>query len=503
MLPLLIAVPLLPLFGADEAEQRRKVARLKAANPAYYAYLRQETRAFLALPPTRRQQLVQLDQDLHGYTSSEQKHLVEVMNRYTEWLYQLPEAERRQVLETKDRAQRLRLIRQLRERQWLRSQPRAVQERVERLEKLRQPPAVVAARTVGQGAAPRAGGPLGALASVLAPIDPAADYIARLKAEEKKRQEKWQVAGRHWEDLLAQKPMPNLPIHFGRDVDRYVNDYLRHLVSKEEWERLKAAEGHWPQYPYLLVELADRHPLALPGTHGMDRIDKLPLDVKEGLAKPFIKGKDVFKKKNPKQFDTILANTKIKPWENHWPQFGTAVAEYARDRNLTLPTELWPARLRDLSPQMREFVTEKLAYPHVTREEMAELKAAEGHWPKYPNKIQELADRYHLHVPWLTLPPPLKGQDWNDYRPRKQAHLDGFPEVPLSTLRDFALLELTKQERDALALADDPASWQKLTKAYFQAKPGELKRLRQADQHHKHPAPSMHRPPHLGPPPRQ
>src|SRR5436190_1084574 len=85
ILPVFV-VPLLPLFGADEAEQRRKLDKLRTANPAHFARLRQETRAFLALPAPRRELLIKLDQDLHNEPSSAQKHLFEVMGRYAEWL---------------------------------------------------------------------------------------------------------------------------------------------------------------------------------------------------------------------------------------------------------------------------------------------------------------------------------------------------------------------------------------------------------------------------------
>src|SRR5437763_284319 len=257
LLPLLALVPLLRLSAADEAEQRRKLDKLRTGNPARYAQLRQQTRAFLGLPEARREQLIKLDQDLHNEPSSVQRHLFEVMGRYADWLDRLPEAQRRQVLETKDKAQRLQLIRQLREQQWLRSQPRKIQQRVERLEKANS--ALVLARTVGQ----LAGQPdLAALVGVAGMRshgpDPtaefAAEYIAQVKLNDRKRHQEWQIARRHWEKLIEPRKegLENRAIHFGKEVEHYVNYYLKYLLTKDEWDRLKAAEGHWPQYPYLL-----------------------------------------------------------------------------------------------------------------------------------------------------------------------------------------------------------------------------------------------------------
>lgn len=485
-LPLLIAVPLLPLFGADEAEQRRKLDKLRAANPTQYARLRQETRAFLALPVARQEKLLKLDRELHDESSSAQKQLVEVMHRYADWLEGLTEGERLAVLQTADKTKRLQVIRSLREKQWLRAQPRAIQTKVAQLELAKAPtPVVLAARTVGQLGWPRALGPLAGASTALAGrLNHAREFVAQVKWDEKKRRQDWQITARHWEDVLGQKPLPNRPAHFGKDVEKYVNVYLRHLLSKEELEQLKAVEGHWPQYPYLLVELADRHPLALPGPRGIDSVAKLPLELKEGLARAIVllrkdmKGVD---KKEPKGVDKVIQNSQFfKKVNGHWPQFGTEVASFAAKRGVALPPELFPTHVSDLSPQMQRFVTERLVKSALSREEGSDLKGKEGLWPDYPLKIQALADKYHLQPPWLTL--PGSRDDWDKYRLKRQASLDGFPELPLHTLRDYAQLELSPQERAALKLSPlDPASVQRLTQKYFQDKPGELKRLRQTD----------------------
>ncbi len=479
LLPLLAVVPLLPLFGADEAEQRRALDKMRTANPAQFARLRQEARAFLALPAIRRERLLKLERDLHEQPSSVQKHLFEVMQRYADWLEQLPEDQRQEVLKTRDQKQRLELIRRLREQQWLRSQPKRVQVQAEQLRRAK--PLAALTRILGQFAAPRNVAPLTGLAALLAPrLEPTADFLARVKREEQRRRQDWRIAARHWGDLVEHPPkegLPNRPGHFGKDVEEYVTRYLRYLVSREEWARLEAAAGQWPEYPYLLVELADRYPPALPGPRGIDTAAKLPKAVKDRLATGF------FPKKLVKGIDTVLHNRfKAAEGSNKWPKFGTAVAEFAALKNITLPGELWPTKPRDLSPKMQTFVKETLP-PLLTRDEARDLKDAEGSWPTYPVKIQQLATKYHLRPPWQTLPGPR--ERWDAYRVRRQAALDGLPELPRPTLRDFALLELTPQERAALNLSvHDPASWHRLTARYFQEKPGELRRLRLVDAQH-------------------
>jgi hypothetical protein len=408
LLPLLVLVPLLPLCGADEEGRRRALAKLRAADRPAYARLRQQAAAFLALPTDRREQLLRLDRDLHALKPADREHLTGVMRRYADWLAGLPEAERRRVQETRDRAARLALVRHLREQEWLRAQPKKTQERLEKLRKARGLAALT--RILGQFASPRNVAPLAGAAALLAPRpEPTVDLIAKLKQDERQRRLDWHIAARHWGNLVEHPPkdgMPNRASHFGKDVDDYVKKYLIHLVSEEEWKRLKAAEGTWPQYPYLLVELADQHPLALPGPRHIDTVAKLPADVHARLALGF--------KGTAKKAEVLLHN-RLKKFERS-PDFGTAVAELANQKNLTLPVELFPTRPEQLSPQTRTFVNDKLK-PLLTRDELADLKGKENRWPDYPRKIQELADRHHLRPPWLTL--PGERERWDPYRRRR------------------------------------------------------------------------------------
>src|SRR5205823_4234919 len=83
----------------------------------------------LALPPERRERMIQLDADLQrAGGSARQQRLRDVLRRYTDWLDRLPESERRQVTEAPSKQARLGRIRELREQQWLRRQPKAVRD---------------------------------------------------------------------------------------------------------------------------------------------------------------------------------------------------------------------------------------------------------------------------------------------------------------------------------------------------------------------------------------
>ena len=56
----------------------------------------------------------------------------------------------------------------------------------------------------------------------------------------------------------------------------FVEKNLRPLLSKEEEKLLLDAEGKWPRFPRILVELADNHPLSVVGPVGWTHIVDLP-----------------------------------------------------------------------------------------------------------------------------------------------------------------------------------------------------------------------------------
>src|SRR5262245_56347624 len=294
-----------------------------------------------------------LDRALHQEVdSAERKHLEGVLERYADWLERLPEAERRQVTEAPDPQSRLKKIKKIREEQWLARQPRAVRERAAALRPVR--PAV---RAVGAARAALPWPPTGAaLAFAVAPCpaagDPHALLIAALRQEERRRRQEWQIALRHWDDLVKRKAVQAGLADFDGAVEKYGREYLYPMLSKDEKDRLEKAEGQWPLYPYTLVELADRHPPALPGAHGPTTFKELPTDVQERLRRFFLK-------KQPKV--ELVFNKQLKAAEGRWPGFAGWLTDYVGKRQtIHFPNEFWAFRKQDLSPGMQDFLAKKL-----------------------------------------------------------------------------------------------------------------------------------------------
>ncbi|HYT90693.1 MAG TPA: hypothetical protein VEL76_18440, partial [Gemmataceae bacterium] len=257
-----------------------------------HAQLRQTARDFLALPAESQERMRRLDHALHTEVDrATRTRLLNVLYRYADWLERLPEPERQRVTEAPDRATRLKRIKEIREEQWVRRQPQAVRNWLDALRRAGPaPPAVSAGALLTMAPFPQSV----ALACALS-HDPRALAIHKLREDGRKRRQEWQLALRHWDELKEGRFVParlaDLPA-----VKSYVEEYLYPRLSKADKERLEQAEGHWPDYPYTLVELADNHPPALPATlDGIPlqlptRFAELPRDLQARLQKKSAKG---------------------------------------------------------------------------------------------------------------------------------------------------------------------------------------------------------------------
>lgn len=442
---LVVVAPLLavPEPPAEEVQSnRRRFAQLRK-HPEVVAKLREDSDAFYALTPERRKAVVQIHKELHQESSATQARLLNVLDRYVDWLHGLDEATRKQIADAPDKNARLALIKDLREKEWIKDQPKAIQDKLAEL----------------QGDARKA-------------------FIAKEKNEERQRKIEWQIAGRFWKELESGRPLPAKFSELSSGVQGYVQSYLQKMfLSPEEKDQLAKLEGQWPQFPMKLVELADKHPAALPGPMGPRNISELPAKLyNQLLAKA---PKKISKEPAAQQSAALTRSLKITA--SKWPEFGVELARAAKQNAIIFDHEFLAYNFDCLTKPMQEFMKAKLE-PVLDGKESLRLANAIGKWPDYPQAIQDLADNHHLRVPWFTLPREVNF-NWDNYRLRKIASLDGFPDVPEGRLRDFALFELDAKERAKLHLtADDPDSKRRLAEEFFRKKQFELRRLRAADQ---------------------
>jgi hypothetical protein len=395
-----------------------------------YARLYHDGKAFLALPAAKQEAMRTLHSDLQKLPRGERERLKEALTRYADWLDRLEPEERRAVVNAKTYKGRLQSIKRQREKEWLARQPVAVRQYLNKLPPSKPAPAVAAASVAGLP-------PLALATALIAQsTDLRAETVSRLKREESRKSRDWVIASRHWLELTdPKKTMPVHPADFGNDVETFVKEYLVPMLDKAELARLNKAEGQWPLYPMTLVELADKHPMALPQKRGPTAFKDLPGEVQKRLA-----GKLAAKDGKTKNVEAILqkqGNAKdiearlavILPQQDRTPaiKFACSVATYAhslqpKKGGVKLPHELWAAQAKDMSVSMQVFLDKKGSFwLELTPEEHGELLRAEGKWPEYPHKVQELAVKYGFRPPWQSLPDiDKKGDVWDKYRVKQQ-----------------------------------------------------------------------------------
>jgi hypothetical protein len=222
--------------------------------------------------------------------------------------------------------------------------------------------------------------------------------------------EDWQVAVRHWDQLLDQdqRPVPSRFADFPPEVEEFYKKSIRPFLTPPEEARLRQAEGRWPAFPRTLVELADRYALKLPGPVGPLRLEQLPQPQEVQKALRGIKGPGL------KTVYRILEEVQDK-----WPEFGITLLEYyPKNRGNPLPTVSTPSRPQEFSKAIQDFL-EKDLWQKLDPADRNKLKAEEGKWPQYPQKMLELARKHGLEVPEMRLPGPR--EFWDSYRVSKDA----------------------------------------------------------------------------------
>ncbi len=358
---------LLPLAAiADVATPPAEDMRLQLEkirqDPPREARLKRNLAAFRKLPPESQERLRKLDRDLAEESIGMRGRLNRAMERYHAWLEQLSEEDRASVEQIADRKARLQRIRDLRTRDLVRRLPRAQQEQI---------------KVAKEGERP-------ALTQKLLQEDGEQRADAAVA-------ERFSDGGPKGFMLVSEDTLTP-------DARRFVERALKPLLSKEEEKRLKEAEGKWPRYGRVLIELADNHPLSLLGPIGPTRVDDMKWNKKH---------RELFK-------------DRFRDVEGKWPEFGVALREAAAkfpgDRvHLDLPARLMPSRPKDFPTAVQQFLDKRLL-PALSEDERQSLSRAEGTWPGYPRMVVELARRHNLLVPSeVALPGPV---DWDKYRAR-------------------------------------------------------------------------------------
>src|SRR5262249_48613619 len=126
----------IPEPTADELQANRRRFEQLRRHPEVLAKLRDDAEDFFKLTKERRRQIVQIHKELHQESAAAQARLYNVLDRYVEWLELLNRTDkdsRKQLEEVKDKNERLALIKEMREQQWIKDQPKAIRDKVAQL----------------------------------------------------------------------------------------------------------------------------------------------------------------------------------------------------------------------------------------------------------------------------------------------------------------------------------------------------------------------------------
>ncbi|MBL8799503.1 MAG: hypothetical protein JNM56_36815, partial [Planctomycetia bacterium] len=331
------------------AEARQRVEKLKATDPQRYAVLQQNYAYWSQLSPERQAALRKLDQDLQDETAYQRGRYERVLERYTDWLERLPEADRQSIASAPNRAARVQRIQEIRDREWLARLPKGQLDRIAK-----------------------------------APEAERAALTRQAIRDHLEDRLDWLVVGRN------PAPAPARRDHLPKETQDYLEKNLMPLLSTEEEQRLRNAEGKWPRYPRTLIELLDQHPLTVEGPIGPVFIRDTPMNP---LTMVYLE-----KDKNLRP----LYN-RLKDSEGKWPEYGQAVREATRSgfvKKFIVPLhpKFMPGNAADFPPPVQEFVNRKLK-PALDDAELVQLRAAEGQWPNYPQLLLELAAKHNLTIP--------------------------------------------------------------------------------------------------------
>jgi hypothetical protein len=252
-----------------------------------------------------------------------------------------------------------------------------------------------------------------------------------------------------WLSKPGQKPPPPKPPRTRElppEVQRFVSMHLLPRLSDKEKEQLRKAEGRWPDLPRTILALSERHPVLPP----------LP-------GKPITHYNDL-----PVAVALQVARNKVRRLEGKWPDFALAVVRRLRNIQVEPAAPLGACRPADFPGPTRAFLEKRLP-ELLSASERTTLAGLEGRWPEYPLQLHRLARQHRFAIPGMSLPGPR--ELWESAR----THL---PDVPDRTLHQFALIELTPQQRAdmGISLADPAGSREKIKKAYYKKHARELQR---------------------------
>jgi hypothetical protein len=427
---LTLAIAASPPGPSDDQEANlRLLQEWRVNEPLRYEKIARNLERFRAMTPEQQDRLRTLDQQLHDEESSTQARLLHALEEYGSWLTKLSDEDRKRVLSAANTGERLKIIRELREKQWLQQLP-------------------LVNRQQWQAASD---------------VDKKKLMDQWKKDEQRHREDRTEV--RRWEVLTQERPFQIMADEaFRTELVDFVANRLAPMLSNEEKANLKnleeARRGPMPWMPWMraVESMSSAHPV---------------------LA---LKPKCVRKKELPDEYQKALDNPGTTAGkaavarlpEGKWPEYPIEVTKLLRSWNVPLKTQLGPVNAQEISPKVALWVDSTLL-KSLTDSEKDKLKKVEERWPEYPQTLHDLARKHRLPIPELS--PPGEQTLWDFVKSFRTRPL---PDPPEDMLRKFAQ-ELNAERSGPFLSPNNPVDRENLKRKFFDNYPDMLIRLEQQD----------------------
>src|SRR5262245_12984451 len=223
LLLLLIAIGVLATFAVAASDaDRARLQEIKDTDPERYARIQKNFDRFRAMPLENQERLRTLDRQLHEEDSQTRARLMEVLDDYVAWFTRLAESDRQRITATTTVEERLRVVREIRNRQWLAQLPQAARDEWRS-----------------------------------APANKKQEILDKWRAEERRQREEWTAARRAWDVFGGERPKLAVQDTMG-EMTAFVEARLLPLLTPTERNRLdEARRSDNPFHPvHVVPELA-------------------------------------------------------------------------------------------------------------------------------------------------------------------------------------------------------------------------------------------------------
>lgn len=353
--------------GTNIEENRKLLRDWQASQPEEYARVRRNYDRWRTLPESQVERIRALDRDLHQDAQIQEK-LSRVLEEYSQWLTRLPAADRDRIYLATTMDQRLRIIREIKDRQWYQRLPAAhhTQYDAAKSEPERQ------------------------------------ELLRKWRQQEREFQERWSESQLFFGGAPNKRPMtPLMQEEFRQELSDFVRLRLYPMLDAVERTRLDVSAQEYEQRGNLMpwmravAELCDKYPvLTLQPRH--TTFQSLPPEYQRVMEKV------------PKFAQRGLNEGR--------PQYAAQVTQLLRSFKLQPKQQLGPTTANEISLRVSAFVNKTLMNS-LSAQERARLREAEGKWPDYPQVLHELARAHRMSVPELSPPGDPRMWDFLKQRP--------------------------------------------------------------------------------------